>query len=167
LTAAAGSCYHGGLMSRPQQHSSATAPLSAATDLPSPYQPDSVFGLLHLPRFLAKIRLQLRGQLPAAYARNFAGGFDALLCLHLGIEPGEVIALARAHPTDSDFYSALHERIPSPPSPAEWNRHFAQLGLSGTPHEQLETLKAQLGLSHRQDLRTFADLIDFDEGRLN
>ena len=59
-------------------------------DLPSPYLPHRATGLLHLPRFLAKIRKHLTGELPKSYQRNFCKGFDRFLCLHLGVEPEAV-----------------------------------------------------------------------------
>ena len=60
-------------------------------DLPSPYQADQPTGLLHFPRFIAKIRKHLAGELPKSYQRNFTKGFDGFLCLHLGVEPEDVI----------------------------------------------------------------------------
>ena len=64
-------------------------------DLPSPYLPHPAFGLLHLPRFIAKIRLHLKDELPKGYQRNFTRGFDGFLCLHLGIDPKDVIELKK------------------------------------------------------------------------
>ncbi|MFW6293364.1 MAG: DUF5069 domain-containing protein, partial [Spirochaetota bacterium] len=61
-----------------------------AWELPSPYLPHGPTGLLHLPRFLAKCRLHLRGSLPKSYQKNFGRGFDRFLCLHLGVDPKEV-----------------------------------------------------------------------------
>ena len=50
-------------------------------DLPSPYQSHAL-GLLHLPRFLAKIRKHLDGALPKSYQRNFTPFFFAMFCKH-------------------------------------------------------------------------------------
>ena len=59
-------------------------------DLPSPYEAHPC-GLLYLPRFIAKIRKHLKEGLPDSYQKNFKRGFDQFLCLHLGIEPDQVI----------------------------------------------------------------------------
>ena len=63
-------------------------------DLPSPYEAHSC-GLLHLPRFLAKIRKHLADELPRSYQRNFTKGFDGFLCLHLGVDPQDIINVVR------------------------------------------------------------------------
>ena len=61
-------------------------------DLPSPYQADQPTGLLHLPRFIAKIKKTFSwGIAEKLSKRNFTKGFDGFLCLHLGVEPEDVI----------------------------------------------------------------------------
>jgi hypothetical protein len=47
-----------------------------------------------------------------------------------------------------------------------WNRKVVQMGMSDMALEKLEEIKADLGASNRSDLRSFADVIDFDEGRI-
>ena len=47
-----------------------------------------------------------------------------------------------------------------------WNRMFVQMGLVGERKGQLDDIKTQMGLAHRTDILTFADLIEYDEGRL-
>ncbi|MFZ9413007.1 MAG: DUF5069 domain-containing protein, partial [Opitutales bacterium] len=69
---------------RPNGFSEATGEI--CYDLPSSYIPHAGTGLLHLPRFLAKIRKHLKGELPKSYQRNFCKGFDRFLCLHLGVD---------------------------------------------------------------------------------
>ena len=80
---------------RPNGFSAATGEI--CYDLPSAYIPHPSTGLLHLPRFLAKIRKHLKGELPKSYQRNFCKGFDRFLCLHLGVDPEQVIALSLIH----------------------------------------------------------------------
>ena len=134
--------------------------------LPSAYLPDPVFGLMHLPRFLSKVRHQLAGTLPPSYQKNFTKGFDGLLCLHLGIEPGEVIEIVEESANEAEVYQRLRSLFPEDVKAHQWNRAFVQMGLTGESKERLEEVKAQMGLSHRADLITFADLIEFDEGRI-
>jgi hypothetical protein len=135
-------------------------------DLPSAYLPDPVFGLMHLPRFLAKIRRYIDGTLPASYQGNFTRGFDGLLCLHLGVEPGEIIEMVRNSQNEADVYAHIRNRLNQEVRASEWNRQFVQMGLSGESKTRLEEIKKQLGLEHRSDLLSFADLIEFDEGRI-
>lgn len=146
----------------------ATAPVqpSVLHDLPSVYLPDPVFGLMHLPRFLAKARHAIAGTLPLSYQKNFTKGFDGLLCLHLGIEPGEVIEIVENSANEAEVYQRLRSLFPEDVKAHAWNRAFVQMGLTGESKERLEEVKAKSGLGHRSDILTFADLIEFDEGRM-
>lgn len=135
------------------------------TDLPSPYLPHAC-GLLHLPRFIAKIRKHLAGSLPKTYQRNFTRGFDGFLCAHLGIEPDQVIEAVRTCPDDRALDQRLLALFPADLRVAKWNRELVQKGMSEMGRETLEATKAKMGIADRKDLISFADMIDFDEGRL-
>jgi hypothetical protein len=136
-------------------------------DLPSAYLPHPATGLLHLPRFIAKIRKHLAGTLPASYQRNFCRGFDGFLCAHLGVEPKQVIdAVATAGDDPAQLDTQLRALFPADVKAAHWNRSLVQKGMSPMGREALDQAKAKMGISHRTDLISFADMIDFDEGRL-
>lgn len=136
------------------------------TDLPSPYVPHRC-GLLHLPRFIAKIRKHLAGELPRSYRRNFTKGFDGFLCLHLGVDPHDVIEIVRTSATDEELDRRLMELFPEELNVHVWNRKVAQMGMSEMGREKLREVKEQMGLSDRDDLVSFADMIDIDEGRIS
>lgn len=136
-------------------------------DLPSPYIPHKATGLLHLPRFIAKIRKDLEGRLPASYQRNYCRGFDRFLCLHLGIDPSTVIACVReAGDDEAELERLLLAAFPVDCQVAKWNRELVQKGMSVMGREALEAAKAKMGAGERADLLSFADMIDFDEGRI-
>ena len=136
-------------------------------DLPSPYLPHRATGLLHLPRFIAKIRKHLKDELPASYQRNFCRGFDRFLCLHLGIDPDAVIQLVRDCGEDEALLDRkLLELFPADLRVAKWNRELVQKGMSEMGREALRQAKEKMGAGHRDDLLSFADMIDFDEGRI-
>jgi len=134
-------------------------------DLPSPYLPHRT-GLLHLPRFLAKIRKDLDGELPASYQRNFKKGFDRFLCLHLDIDPEQVVEIVRTSQSPEEVDERLEAILPNDLRVAEWNRKLVQMGMSEMGREKLAEVKAAMGISHRDDLLSFADMIEADEGRL-
>ena len=134
-------------------------------DLPSPYQAHPC-GLLHLPRFLAKIQKHLEGKLPASYQRNFTKGFDGFLCLHLGVDPVVIIECVKDCSSESELNEKLAGLLPKDLNAHVWNRKVVQMGMSDMALEKLEEIKADLGASARQDLRSFADVIDFDEGKI-
>ncbi len=136
-------------------------------DLPSPYIPHQGTGLLHLPRFIAKIRKHLAGELPKSYQRNFCRGFDGFLCAHLGVEPQAVVELVRDCGEDEAmFEKRLLEMLPVNLRVAAWNRELVQRGMSEMGRQRLAEIKADMGIADRDDLISFADMIDYDEGRL-
>jgi len=136
-------------------------------DLPSPYLPDKQFGLLHLPRFLAKIRKHLAGELPKSYQRNFCKGFDRFLCLHLEVDPEQVVELVRACGEDeARLFAELKTLFPDDVRPHVWNRKVVQMGMSEMGREKLAEVRAEMGIPERLDICSFADMIDYDEGRL-
>lgn len=123
---------------------------------------------MHLPRFIAKIRKHLRGELPKSYQRNFCRGFDRFLCLHLGIDPEALIEAVRASGEDEEALEArLEELFPEDVRAAKWNRELVQKGMSEMGREALQEAKAKMGAGDRDDLLSFADMIEFDEGRIS
>ena len=136
-------------------------------DLPSPYIPHGATGLMHLPRFLAKIRKHLAGELPASYQKNFCRGFDRFLCLHLGLDPTAVIEVVEAAGDDEALLEEkLLELFPTDLKTGKWNRELVQKGMSEMGREALQRAKTNMGAGHRDDILSFADIIDFDEGRI-
>ena len=123
------------------------------TCLPSPYVAHGRTGLMYLPRFIAKCRyVKEHGALPASYAKNFKRGIDRFLCMHLGIDPGDVERIVR----ESGDVRA-----------AKWNRELAQKGMTEAGREFLRTALTAMGCADRVgDIRSVPDLIDFDEGRI-
>lgn len=135
-------------------------------DLPSPYVPHAC-GLLHLPRFIAKAKKAVRGELGKSYQRNYKKGFDRFLCLHLGIDPDQVEAIvAESGGDDAEIDRRLREILPADLRVAKWNRELVQKGLSEMGRQALADAKRKMGIEDRDDLSTFADMIEFDEGRI-
>jgi hypothetical protein len=149
---------------RPNGFSAATGEI--CYDLPSSYLPHRATGLLHLPRFLAKARKHLRGELPKSYQRNFCKGFDRFLCLHLGVEPVAVVACVREAADEADLDARLLRLFPADLRVHVWNRELVQKGMSEMGREALNDAKRKMGAEQRTDVISFADMIDFDEGRI-
>lgn len=149
---------------RPTGFSEATGEI--CYDLPSSYLPHPATGLLHLPRFLAKIRKHLAGELPKSYQRNFCKGFDRFLCLHLGVDPEQVIAAVKESVDERSLDARLLAIFPADLRVHVWNRELVQKGMSEMGREALDDAKRKMGAAHRTDVISFADMIDLDEGRL-
>ncbi len=135
-------------------------------DLPSAYIPHPATGLLHLPRFIGKIRKHLSGQLPKSYQRNFCKGFDRFLCLHLGVDPEQVIQCVKDATSEADLDARLLKLLPADLRVHVWNRELVQKGMSEMGREALNDAKRKMGALDRTDVLSFADMIDFDEGRI-
>ena len=134
-------------------------------DLPSPYIPHSC-GLLHLPRFIAKVKRAVKGELGKSYQRNYKRGFDRFLCLHLGIDPDAVEEIVRTSADDAEINRHLLKILPEDIRVAKWNREIVQKGMSEMGREALEGAKDKMDISDRKDLVSFADMIEFDEERI-
>jgi hypothetical protein len=119
-----------------------------------------------LPRFLAKARKHLGGELPKSYQRNFCKGFDRFLCLHLGVEPDTVVQCVRESVSPQDLDARLLAIFPADLRVAIWNRELVQKGMSEMGREALAEAKRKMGAEKRTDIISFADMIDFDEGRI-
>lgn len=136
-------------------------------DLPSSYIPHPAFGLLHLPRFIAKIRKHLAGELPKSYQRNFTRGFDGFLCMHLNVYPEQVIEAVEKSETEAALVEKLKALFPEDLRVHVWNRELVQKGTFGMGKDTLEDVKRKMGIADRTDLLSFADMIDFDEDRID
>jgi hypothetical protein len=135
-------------------------------DLPSSYVPHPATGLLHLPRFLAKARKHLSGELPKSYQRNFCKGFDRFLCLHLGVDPETIVQCVKDSVSPTDLDARLLAVFPGDLRVHVWNRELVQKGMSEMGREALADAKRKMGAEQRTDIISFADMIDFDEGRI-
>ena len=68
--------------------------------------------------------------------------------------------------SEEDLNTKLIEIFPENLNAHVWNRKVVQMGMSDMALEKLEEIKADLDARNRSDLRSFADVIDFDEGRI-
>jgi hypothetical protein len=136
-------------------------------DLPSPYEPHHC-GLLHLPRFIAKIRKHLVGELPKSYQKNFCRGFDRFLCMHLGIDPQAVVeAVREAGEDEIQLDQLLGEIFPEDLHVVGWNREVTHKGQTEAGREFLAESLTNMGTPEMVGkIECVMDMIDFDEGRI-
>ena len=138
------------------------------TELPSAYRPHAATGLLHLPRFIAKIRyVQTHGALPASYAKNYKRGMDRFLCLHLGVDPDAVEKAVRESPSDPEVDRRLWALFPADVRAAAWNREYVQKGMTEAGRQFLLEALTVMGCADRiGEIKCIPDLLEFDEGRI-
>ncbi|MGH7944802.1 MAG: DUF5069 domain-containing protein [Opitutaceae bacterium] len=143
------------------------------TELPSPYLAHGPTGLLYLPRFLAKCRyVKEHGRLPPSYAKNYKRGLDRFLSFHLGVEPDAVEKIVHtcidAGVDEAERDRQLLQLFPSDVRAAKWNRELVQKGMSAAGREFMKVALKVMGCEDRVDaIKSVADLIDFDEGRID
>lgn len=134
-------------------------------NLRSPH--DAVRGLKYFGRMIDKIRLHQAGVLPADYVPNLGGGFDER-CVHfLWIEYPALVERVKAGGTDEEIleWCAAQGRQPSAEDLEIWNEFMRKRGWNDEMSERLAQRKHEGGIADRDDIQTFFDFIDIDEGR--
>jgi len=125
-------------------------------------------GWTYLPRYIDKIRLHLAGKLPPDYAENLGKGFDQRWLQAAGVTHEQMIQLVRDSITDGQVCDWVRTHVRK----TEQEQAAHAQGLLNYPpaddekaQARLNMRKQQSALSHRDDIRTFVDYIDVDEGR--
>ena len=136
-------------------------------DLPSPYEAHPC-GLLYLPRFIAKIRKHLKEGLPPVYQKNFCRGFDQFLCLHLSVDPQQVVeAVKEAGDDDIVLDGLLGEIFPEDLNVRKWNHEITHKGQTEAGRAFIKESLQQMGVPELEDkILCIMDMMDLDEGRL-
>jgi gluconokinase len=124
-------------------------------------------GILYFPRMLDKIRLHAAGQLPQDYHSNLGGGFDGRILNFLWIEYAAVVERVKQGGTDAEIlaWAVAQGRQPSPEDIEIWNEFMRKRGWNDEASDRLVMRKRESGFEQRDDIRTFFDYIDADEGR--
>jgi gluconokinase len=130
---------------------------------------DHINGLVYFPRMLDKIRLHAAGKLSPDYHANLGGGFDGRCCRFLHIEYATLRDRAMEGGTDEQIldWCFTHGRRPTEEEIFVWSSFLRKRGWRDEDAviQELEKYKAGSGLADRQDLVTFFDYYEVDEGR--
>jgi len=129
---------------------------------------DKVGGLVYFARMLDKIRLKAAGDLPPAYHSNLGAGlFDMQCCLFLGVSYAAVAEQTQKGGANDDMLLWCFEkgRKPNDNDLLIWNAFMTKKGFRDDYTDHLNRLKAEGGLSDRNEIQTLFDYYEFDEGR--
>lgn len=131
---------------------------------------ERVGGVVHFGRMLDKIRLHLRGELPAEYQPNFglSIGLDGTLCGFLGIEHADLIERVRAGGTDEEILAWCYTRGTrlNPVQKRVWNEFARKLGWNDRVTDFLNRVRAEdNSTAATAHLLTAFELMDYREGR--
>lgn len=134
----------------------------------SPY--DMVSGIVLVARLIDKARLNAEGNLPEGYHVGVIAGnrtFDDRFCRFIDVSYEEFAASVLQGGSDDVILERCLAigRRPDAEQIEIWNGFMTKRGWrdSGTP--SFIRGKEEAGLSHREDLVTFFDLMDVEEGR--
>jgi hypothetical protein len=131
----------------------------------SPYA--KLGGYVHLPRLIDKARLHRQGLLQGYNYKTF--GFDRHLLAFLGIDGDEFEAAANNLGSDDQVLAWLRTKgLNHTPSEIDaWNQAMiAKAPDSPEKRERFSQLLRQVGGSENSDVRTYFELIDFEERRM-
>ncbi len=121
-------------------------------------------------RILDKIRLHAEGKLPAGYHLGFLPGsrtFDDRVCRFLNVAFEDLTRRMLEGGTDEDMleWCFTTGRRPDAEQIEVWNAFMQKRGWNDPASAGLAKQKADAGLAHREDIVTFFQLMDAEEGR--
>src|SRR5437016_14595240 len=127
-------------------------------------------GLIYFARMLDKIRLKARGELPADY---FVGVdddptmFDARCTRFLGADYNELVDRTLKGGSDEEIleWCFARGRRPSEEDISIWNAFLRKRGWRDEASEELAESKKEAGFGDGDDIQTWIDLHDAEEGR--
>lgn len=127
-------------------------------------------GIVVFARVLDKIRLNAEGKLPEGYHVGIVSGnrtFDDRLCKFLGVDFDELSARTLEGGSDEEIleWCFSRGRMPDAEQIEVWNAFLTKRGWRDTGTSGLEKAKAEAGLSDREDVQTYFEVMDIEEGR--
>lgn len=128
---------------------------------------EMVEGLAYFGRMLDKIRLEKSGRLPAEYRENLGQGFDKACCDFLGVAYEELRKRVWERATDAEIleWCGGQGRARDAEERKIWSVYLSKRGWRDEMSERLVFRKREAGWEGRDEIQTFFDYIDADEGR--
>jgi Domain of unknown function (DUF5069) len=130
---------------------------------------ETMDGWSYLPRYIDKIRLHLAGKLHADYQENFGKGFDGFWLKAAGVTHEQMIEVVKNFITDGEVCDWVRQNVKrtAAEKAAHWQNTLSR-PLPDNPEaiSRLKMRKEQCGGAHRDDVKTFVDVIDLDEKRI-
>lgn len=126
-------------------------------------------GIVYFARMLHKIRLHAQGQLPADYFVGIEDPtfFDARCTRFLRVGYDELVIRTLQGGSDEEILEWCFERgrKPSEEEIEIWNAFLANRGWRDAGSADLAAAKERSGWANRDDIQTWVDLHDVEEGR--
>jgi hypothetical protein len=127
-------------------------------------------GLIYFARMLDKIRLRAAGRLPEDYFTGVDEDptfFDARCTRFLGVNYDEFAKRTLQGGSDEQIleWCFQHGRKPNEEEIEIWNAFIAKRGWRDSAGADLQAAKERAGWGDRDDIQTWVDLHDAEEGR--
>ncbi|MDB6147743.1 MAG: hypothetical protein JWO45_1407 [Spartobacteria bacterium] len=126
-------------------------------------------GIVYFARMLDKIRLNASGQLPSGYLLGTADPtfFDARCTKFLHVSYDELVARTLEGGSNEEILNwAFNQgRRPSEEEIFVWNAFLTKRGWRDESSESLQADKKKQGWEKREEIQTWVDLQDAEEGR--
>ena len=133
----------------------------------SPYE--EFDGIVYFPRMLEKIRMHAKGELPNEYIPYLGNGFDRRCVDFLGVSYQELKEKVLGGRSDREVMDWCREsgRERSEDEILVWNEFMIKRGWRDTSPStgDFQQYKSKYGLGHREDIETYFDFFEVDEGR--
>ena len=132
---------------------------------------DLVGGIAVFGRILDKIRFHAKeGKLPDGYHLGYLSGnrtFDERVCKFLGVDFNALSKRTLEGGTDEEVleWCCLNGNRPTTEQIEIWNGFMHKRGWRDAASAGLVKQREEAGLGHREDLVTFFDMMDVEEGR--
>lgn len=118
-------------------------------------------------RMLDKIRLRAAGELPPGYNLGDTSptSFDARFCRFWEVDYARLVARTLQGGSDEEVFDVVIGPTPNPERVLVWNGFLLKRGWRDETSAGLARDKEAAGFGHRDDIQTFVDFHDVDEGR--
>lgn len=130
---------------------------------------ETMYGWMHLPRFVDKLRLHFAGKLHPDYQPNLAKGFDGLWLEMAKVDAKTFMDVVRNSITDGEVCDWVRKNAVADESIKKAHRdrmlNYPRKD-DAAMQARLKQRKQESGLGNRDDIQTFVDYIDADEKRL-
>jgi hypothetical protein len=128
---------------------------------------DEIGGVIYLPRLCDKVRLMHGGTLHPEFHGNLGLGMDLWVCQFLGVAYEDLKNQILAGATDEDALAWARENgITRPDYELAWfTSYISNRGFRDDMSQRLAERKKEEPKTDRDDILTFMDYIEVDEGR--
>lgn len=129
---------------------------------------DEIQGYVYFIRLCNKVRLHASGNLDPEFHANLGAGLDLWTCQFLEVEYADLKKVILDGASDEDALAWCFENGKKPQAHELewWSSYMRNRGFRDDLSETLKLRKEESGWQDRDDIQSFFDYLDADDGRL-